>query len=404
MKRQTDSGETLLADMTLTVGMYTILKTGMGPNSGNVGDQLVLEMAQELIEESTGIDEYRIYNRQTDITSVLDKVNETKAVILPAFEIRSDIVPYYQFSDDISDIEVPIIPMGAGWCEFPGDELHVANHRYSDKARSYLNHIHDGIDTFTTRDKFTSRVLASNGIDNTELIGDCAWYDLDKIGEPMSQPESIDKLVLTTPHRPLYKSQTKRLIEYLRSEFPDAELFCSLHNTPSEQDREIAEHATSFGYSVVRASLDTENIAFYEDCDLHVGYRLHGHIGFLRERNPSILIHEDGRGAGLTHTLGVGGFNGYRRRLPPILADLVRSTADTKLARAAHIIAETQFGVNDHWSNRIVAPADDQLIENIRSFLYREVETGFESYQRVAETIDDTYHNNMKPFLNSLPR
>lgn len=384
--------------------VYTILKTGMGPGSGNVGDQLVLEMAQELIEQATGVNEFLIYNRQTDITSVLDKINRTRAVILPAFEIRDDIVPHYHFSDDITDIEVPIIPMGAGWCSFPGDRLDMRNHVYSDKTRAYLDYICKDINSFTTRDAFTSGVLERNGINNTELIGDCAWYDLDKIGEPIKKPTSIEKVVLTTPHRPLYKQQAKRLSQYLRSEFPDATLFCSLHNTPSEQDREIAHHAASLGYEIVRASLDTDNIDFYTECDLHVGYRLHGHIGFLRTRNPSILIHEDGRGAGLTNTLGTGGFDGFRRRLPPSVADTVRSISDTKVARAAHTIMETQLGVKDYWTNRAIAPANNQIITRIRSFLRAELDSGFRSYEDVVEFIDNTYHDHMKPFLNRLPQ
>ena len=382
--------------------MYTILKTGRGPQSGNVGDQLVLETAKDLITRETGIDSFLVYHRETDITSVLDKINDTKAVIMPAFEIRGGIKPYYMFCDDITDIEVPIIPMGAGWCSYPGDHLDVYNHQYSEKAKYYLDHISNQVKVFTTRDLYTSEALRKNGISNTELVGDCAWYDPDKLNEDMTRPETIEKLVFTTPHRSLYRNQAKHVLAMLREEFPNADLFCSLHNTPSDQDRALIQRADRLDYEIVRASLDTENIDFYEECDLHVGYRLHGHIGFLRKRLPSVLINEDGRGAGLTHTFGMGGFNGFRRRLSPSNAERVRRVGNIKYTRGFQFLLNTEFTVKE-WGNMLIAPADETVPEAVRSFVRSQIDTGFDSYQGVPKVIDATYEENMKPFLQTLP-
>lgn len=374
----------------------------MGPHSGNVGDQLVLESAKELIRRETDVDSFLEYHRRTDITSVLDKVNSTNAVILPAFEIRSGIVPYYRFCDDITNIEVPIIPMGAGWSSFPGDYMDVCHHQYGEQAMYYLNHISQQVDRFTTRDIFTSEVLRRNGISDTELVGDCAWYDPNSFGESMARPTSIEKVVFTTPHSSLYRDQAENVLTMLREEFPDAELFCSLHNTPSGQDRALVESAESLGYEIKRASLNTENIEFYANCDLHVGYRLHGHIAFLRKRVPSVLINEDGRGAGLTHTLGGGGFDGFRRRLSPTTAANLKLIGGSKYARWLQTILDTTYTAEE-WANSVIAPADGTVPEAIRSFVQSEIETGFESYSGIGSFIDTTYKEHMKPFLNSLP-
>ena len=81
-------------------------------------------------------------------------------------------------------------------------------------------------------------------------------------------------------------------MDMLIERYPDATLTCSFHSRLTDSDRQLRELAKDRGFEVVLASHDTKNIEFYNDCDLHVGYRLHGHISFLRRRLPSVLIGE----------------------------------------------------------------------------------------------------------------
>lgn len=70
--------------------------------------------------------------------------------------------------------------------------------------------------------------------------------------------------------------------------------------------------------------IEIHNIAYgcegfrnYDECDLHIGYRVHAHIYNLSRRKRSILIEEDVRGAGVNHALGLWHLRAYenKRRL-----------------------------------------------------------------------------------------
>ena len=51
----------------------------------------------------------------------------------------------------------------------------------------------------------------------------------------------------------------------------------------------------------------------YNECDLHVGFRVHAHIFMCSKSKPSILINEDGRGKALNDVLFGFNLNAYKR-------------------------------------------------------------------------------------------
>ena len=54
-----------------------------------------------------------------------------------------------------------------------------------------------------------------------------------------------------------------------------------------------------------------EGFSVYDDCDLHIGFRVHAHIYNLSKRNRTILLEEDGRGAGVNEALGLSSIHAY---------------------------------------------------------------------------------------------
>lgn len=105
----------------------------------------------------------------------------------------------------------------------------------------------------------------------------------------------------------------------------------------------------------------------YDDMDLHIGYRLHGHISFLRRRKPPVLLVEDARSYGLAHTPGtdVGCFEALS------LATL---------------------------------EADPAAPEKAMAFVDGQIRCGFQDYQRVFSFIDKTYAGFVKPYFDDLAR
>ena len=68
------------------------------------------------------------------------------------------------------------------------------------------------------------------------------------------------------------------------------------------------------GVKTVDISGSAKAFSVYDDCDLHIGYRVHAHIYNLSQRNISLLIEEDGRGAGVNQALGLNSIKAYKER------------------------------------------------------------------------------------------
>lgn len=384
--------------------MYTILSTFPPHASGNVGDKLLEEQIQHLIQKERGIDDFTVVHREHDFSATLNQLNASDAIILPAFAIREPPYPdTYRLTENLDDIEPPIIPVASNWSHYPGDKLGNNTYTYQQDTVQFLQRLSNQteLDGFTTRDVYTKNILERHGF-NARLVGDLGWYHDDYLGSDMRVPDSIDHVVMTTPHNSHYVEQAEDVMDMLVEEFPDATITCSFHSRLSDSDRRLRAMAKERGFEVVLASHDTQNIEFYDDCDLHVGYRLHGHISFLRRRLPSVLIGEDGRGNGFNATLGTAGFPATQRRLGPRVAEGIRSFADTLAGKGLRKVIQ-RTGVSTQPYRELIAPPDSEIHEKIRAFLQQEQANGFKSYEVVPELFDNTYENAMKPFLQSLP-
>ena len=385
--------------------MYTILSTFPAHASGNVGDKLLEQQAQNLIEKETGVSEFNVAFRGRDFSATVDQLNASDAIILPAFAIREPIHPNtYALTENLDAVEPPIIPLAANWSHYPGDRIGNKNLQYQPETISFIRHLDEqpALDRLTTRDSYTKQILERHGFNEVTLVGDLGWYHEEYMGTSMRVPNSIDHVVMTTPHNPHYLDQAEVLMDMLGDEFPDATLTCSFHSSLSQSDKKLRKLAEERGFEIVLASHDTDNIAFYDECDLHVGYRLHGHLSFLRRRLPSVLIGEDGRGNGFNATLGIGGFQATKRRFGHRSASAIRRLSNSLLGKGVQKIVQAQFD-QPRIFRQVTAPADMSVPHKIRQFLQREIQNDFSSYRVVPDLFDTTYEDAMKPFLKTLP-
>ena len=119
--------------------------------------------------------------------------------------------------------------------------------------------------------------------------------------------------MITTPAQIEYTYQIIRILNLIKRMFPKAEVLCSFHRGIKRDQYTkrrysytysfIATYAKILGFKVHDLSYSAGGIEYYREFDLHVGYRVHSHIYFLSIRKPSFLLHEDGRGKGLSLTL-----------------------------------------------------------------------------------------------------
>jgi hypothetical protein len=278
----------------------------------NIGDYLIGDRAKALISEFVDDDILEL-DRFKNLDPFLDQINSSRALILcggPAYD--AEIYPHiYPLVSDLSKITVPIIPFGLGWSGKPIFE--PDNFKFSPEAKKFLIELHQKIERSSCRDVLTEGILNNTGIQNVTMTGCPVWYSLPDMGKP-GKKSDIKKIVVTSPAgRQLWKQSTD-VLKTVKKEFPNAELIYSFHRgifpdggTPLRQGLSymlMSALGMLHGAKVVDVSFDLDRIKFYDNCDLHVGYRVHAHLYFLSKRLPSILINEDGRGLGMTESLG----------------------------------------------------------------------------------------------------
>lgn len=286
----------------------------------NIGDFLITDRAKSLIEEFVD-KEVVILDRTKELNSKLDLINKSRFIVLcggPAYapNIYKGIYPLV---NDLSLIKVPIIPFGLGWCGRPtGEPLSFS---FNEESESFLRKIHSEIKSSSCRCNVTEKVLKNNGFDNVTMTGCPVWYHLPSIGKKFKKINTVKKIVFTTAADPKLIKQTVSLIKVISRQFPEAKIIMTYHRGIFP-DKHTTIRAT-MGYlamalgakfvdskiSIKDVAYDLKKLDFYDNCDFHIGYRVHAHLYFLSKRLPSLLINEDGRGKGMVETMNLPVFN-----------------------------------------------------------------------------------------------
>ena len=366
----------------------------------NFGDFLIVDRAKKLLRAHKPGVEFLELPRWEPINSHLEEVNTAKAIILcggPAYQPK--LYPkIYPLVEDLDSLNVPIIPFGLGWYEFPGDDISWKNFLFTDSSLKLLRKIHSNCAFSSCRDYLTKELLVRNGFKNVLMTGDPAWYDLEFMGKEFVPLQEIKRIGFSLPQRYLYHNQSVMAAEILKKLFPRAKLVCSFHRGISADQyttikearrlQRLKETLESICDEVVDLSYDLARGGnVYRKCDLHVGYRLHAHILFLSQRKPSFLLEEDGRGRGFSEAIGLRGIPAYVRR--PLSNFLDKRQFPRKMRGAFRRL------------NWIAAPRRTAA-EELQNFIKEELDSDFIRFRGLSQ-IFDGYYQIMKQFLQSLP-
>jgi len=291
----------------------------------NVGDHLIHDRARRLVAEAMPEIECVSIPRWKKASDRL--IDSAAAVVCcggPALNpklFKRICIPLQQAVDR----GVPISVLGVGWQGGAIPDLTAAPEDFQRGMR----HLESTGGVVSTRDLLSLGVLRQWGIEGGICSGCPAWYDLSSIESELQVGDQVRRLVVTTPARLAYFDQLDAVVEMMARMFPEASRSLVLHRgfpryerllhrrrSPIEsvahlvtmrkagaRYRIAVEHATRLGYEIVDAEGDLSRISDYGSCDLHVGYRVHAHIGFLSRRRPSILLAEDRRGVGQQEVL-----------------------------------------------------------------------------------------------------
>jgi len=304
----------------------------------NTGDYLIADRAKKLFRKFLDRDIIEL-NRFEPINDHLDIINKSRALVLcggPAYT-RDIFDGIYDISSVFDKIHVPVIPFGLGWCGDPYPNS--SSFSFSDLSLQVIKKIHSAIPFSSCRDVITQQILNKHGINNVRMTGCPVWYDLDYINRPLRKVESFRSIVITTPAQQAYLLQTIQLINLVKSKFTNSKLYLSFHrgilpglSTPPRKGLAYSIEALAGlmkGFGIRDVSGDINKINFYDECDLHIGYRVHAHLYFLSKRIPSFLINEDGRGYAFSKTLEFPEFNGYDKNTIRELSNTIDQGLDT---------------------------------------------------------------------------
>ena len=229
------------------------------------------------------------------------------------------------------------------------------NFSFTDSSKTLLDRIHRNPFPSSCRDVLTQSILNRHGYSNTSMTGCPAWYSLDHIDLPFQTSTAVESVAVSIGVKPKLIPQTFRLLKRIKRLFPRATLYATYHHGLKKTDRLPAKlwvqtqltriFSESLGYRSLDLSGSVESMKIYDDCGLHVGYRVHAHINRLSQKKPSYLLCEDGRGLGLMRSLGTPDVDAYAPdALDALIASIDRNqrTANRDF-QAPHETMRTSF-------------------------------------------------------------
>ena len=331
----------------------------------NAGDFLITERTESLLRAFIPDASITRYIRNTAQDAHLEDINSNDIAVFaggPGFvyDIYPSRMPLVK---DLADITIPIREIGMGCYSHDGtvdaipfttDSLELLC-RFEDAGRLPLS----------CRDDLSRSILVESGFDDVWMTGCPAWYDIDfiKMNSELipTPPDNIKRIAISDPGRIANFNTLKQLLESIFRIYGNPEITVVFHKgwkddanaskvMVSEQRKLIGwirKHYPDVRFSDI--SYGTEGFAVYDECDMHIGFRVHAHIYSLSHRKPSFLIEEDGRGFGLNDTLDMTHFpisrkSTFKKALLKATGSTGRADRDIALSIVSHSYDQASMG------------------------------------------------------------
>ena len=273
----------------------------------NAGDFLIEKRSKELIHRFLPEYEIDTLNRvHEDYTDRIDLLNQYDAIIFaggPLYQhgIYPKAIPFVKLSE-LGKVKCPIFFVGGGIKSgvFDGSLT-------SDSLEFFKMGTNSDV-PLGCRDILSYRFLKHQGFSNVIVTGCPAWYHPENLMATDFRhfKGRIRKICISEPANVENVSILRELILFLHKRYKEAEVTLVNHR---EQKKEVLQLVSEFSnrlnYGFVDISGSAEGFKVYNDCDMHIGFRVHAHIYNLSMRNFSVLINEDLRGKGVNDTLGL---------------------------------------------------------------------------------------------------
>jgi hypothetical protein len=271
-----------------------IITTYPEKGSRNIGDHLITVSTEAAVRTVVGECQFSRVFRADDWNTVQGQLQQVDHIVIACLAVRENgmFTRVYPYAEKLLDLGVPYTILSAG-TELP--LVHRTSYQWAGTAQDLkiLQRFLRGAAGASSRGILTQRFLAHMGVDSPYL-GDIAFFDPRYCDRRYAAKKSIRRIAISDPHYWMhYYHPLVGLRNGLQSMFPEAQIEVLLH-----------------GKSGLRKQLDREGISYqpiyenpksgldcYDEFDLHVGFRVHGHVSALKRCRPSYLLEQDGRGA-----------------------------------------------------------------------------------------------------------
>jgi hypothetical protein len=265
----------------------------------NVGDKLIEASTVGAIRAADPNAEITVVPREDGWDDIRDRVRAADHVVFACLAIRPQMDTIYPALDGILASGVPVSALATGTRLNPVSNDIFAR-GFSDRDIALLRALASAAQVFTTRGVLSQAFCDFHGLEGAVCTGDIAFVDprFDaRVFRPLAE---VRRVIVSDPHYAGdYARAYARLVSQLRRLFPGAELACALHG----ENPEIETRSAKLDVRVLPVYRSPDDgLDVYDEFDLHVGFRVHGHVSALKRRKPSYLLEQDGRGTdyGLT--------------------------------------------------------------------------------------------------------
>ncbi|MBP2657247.1 MAG: hypothetical protein H6Q69_279 [Firmicutes bacterium] len=292
----------------------------------NAGDYLIEDCTHSLLEYVYPNSSIQIFKRNESLANIINKINCADMIIfgggpMLGQETYPDVIPLLP---ELNDILPPIYTLGIGWYgKNTLDWTLYEDYKFGHAMKQLVGRMHETYQ-ISCRDWYTYRLLRNSGYSNIVMTGCPAWYNLscvenDKLRTDINIP--YKKIIVSDPGYSINMNLAYDIVYYLRNKFQKAQIHFVFHRG-IKQDENTSDKRARVNIAMLdklaKLHVYTHDISYgldgfsvYDDCDLHIGFRVHAHIYNLSKRSISILMEEDARGAGVNEALGLTGIKPY---------------------------------------------------------------------------------------------
>ncbi|GFZ77913.1 hypothetical protein GCM10010978_19410 [Compostibacillus humi] len=366
---------------------YLLLSTYPVKGTRNSGDDLigksVIKLLKHHLDANIKVDTVYV----SDMKDAANLPTDYKAVLAPVLRPTvkgEEVVPKYrnEYLRFAVNNDIPFIVIGSGWKQYPGTYAQSMNLEMDPSEKRMFKKLFNkkaSSNIISSRDAYTENFIRNNGITSFGTTGDPALFDPEYLGLPARLPDRIKTIAVSMPHNRFHNGKTYEMAKELKKRY-SCRVILTFHGYYKNLYTDLAKKWADGPIELIDLSGDAEKLNFYNNIDLHVGFRLHAHIFFLRTRKPSLLLAEDGRATGHLATIKGLGYSAA----PKEAFELSKTMPLEADQRRRHF-------------NRMAPPND------VYTLLEQEINSGYQTTKKSLQIIDSLWRDKMKPLLELIP-